>query len=161
EARRANGRFLLRIEDVDRTRCRPEFTAAIFEDLAWLSLRWEEPVRKQSEHFDDYRAALARLDAMGVLYPCFCTRTEILAEIAAAGAAPHFADPHGADAPIYPGTCRRLDPGERKARLARGDNHALRLDAAKAAAIAGPLTWLDRARGRQQARPELLGDAVL
>jgi glutamyl-Q tRNA(Asp) synthetase len=160
-ARRASGRFLLRIEDVDRTRCRPEFTAAIFEDLAWLGLRWEEPVRQQSEHFDDYRAALARLAAMELVYPCFCTRTEIMAEIAAAGGAPHAADPHGAEGPPYPGTCRRLDPAERKARLARGDNHALRLDAAKASAQAGPLTWHDRARGPQQARPERLGDAVL
>ncbi len=160
-AREAGGRFLLRIEDIDRTRCRPEFTAALFEDLAWLGLRWEEPVRVQSEHFDDYRAALARLDAMGLVYPCFCTRSEILAEIAAAGGAPHPADPHGADGPLYPGTCRRLSAGERAARLARGDDHAFRLDTAKAAARAGPLAWHDRARGPQTARPELLGDVVL
>jgi glutamyl-Q tRNA(Asp) synthetase len=156
EARRADGRFLLRIEDIDRARCRPEFAVAIFEDLAWLGLRWEEPVRRQSEHFADYRAALARLDALGLVYPCFCTRSEISAEIAAAGAAPH-----GAEGPLYPGTCRRLDRGERAARLARGDDHALRLDCAKAAAVAGPLAWRDRARGEQQARPELLGDVVL
>ena len=155
-AREVGGRFLLRIEDIDRTRCRPEFTAAILEDLAWLGLSWEEPVRVQSEHFDDYRAALARLDAMGLVYPCFCTRTEIMAEIAAAGGAPH-----GAEGPLYPGTCRRLSAAERKARLARGDDHALRLDTAKATALAGPLSWRDRARGTQQARPELLGDAVL
>lgn len=155
-ARRANGRFLLRIEDIDRRRCRPEFTDAIFEDLAWLGLRWEEPVRKQSEHFDDYRAALARLAAMGLVYPCFCTRAEITAEIAAAGGAPH-----GEEGPPYPGTCRRIDPAERKARLDRGDNHAVRLDVAKAAARTGPLAWHDRVRGPQPARPELLGDAVL
>jgi glutamyl-Q tRNA(Asp) synthetase len=160
EARVAGGRFLLRIEDVDQTRCRPEFTQAIFEDLAWLGLRWEEPVRRQSEHFADYRAALEQLSAQDLVYPCFCTRAEIMAEIAAAGGAPH-----GEEGPPYPGTCRRLDPGERKARLARGDNHALRLDVAKAmakaSARAGPLTWRDRARGEQTARPELLGDAVL
>jgi glutamyl-Q tRNA(Asp) synthetase len=113
-------------------------------------------VRRQSEHFDDYRAALARLAAMEVVYPCFCTRTAIVAEIAAAGGAPH-----GADGPIYPGTCRRLPPDERAARLARGDDHAIRLDAAKAAARAGPLAWHDRVRGTQQAQPEFLGDAVL
>jgi glutamyl-Q tRNA(Asp) synthetase len=155
-ARAAGGRFLLRIEDIDRARCRPEFTAAIFEDLAWLGLSWEEPVRVQSEHFGDYRAALAQLEAMGLLYPCFCTRKEIAAEIAAAGGAPH-----GAEGPLYPGTCRRLSAHERAARLARGDDHALRLDTAKAAARAGPLAWHDRARGAQQARPGLLGDAVL
>jgi glutamyl-Q tRNA(Asp) synthetase len=160
-ARESGGRFLLRIEDIDRTRCRPEFTGAIFEDLAWLGLSWEEPVRVQSEHFADYRAALARLDAKGLVYPCFCTRTEIMAEIAAAGGAPHLADPHGAQGPLYPGTCRRLSADERAARLARGDDHAIRLDSAKAAAQAGPLSWHDRARGEQAARPELLGDAVL
>ena len=160
-AREASGRFLLRIEDIDRARCRPEFTDAIFEDLGWLGLRWEEPVRRQSDHFADYRAALGRLEAMALLYPCFCTRTEIVAEIAAAGAAPHLADPHGAEGPPYPGTCRRLEAGPRAERLARGDNHALRLDVAKAAAIAGPLAWHDRARGDQAARPELLGDVVL
>src|SRR5579872_4068079 len=76
-AREAGGRFLLRIEDIDTTRCRPEFDAAIREDLAWLELSWEDPVRRQSEHFADYRAALDRLDAMGLLYPCFCSRKEI------------------------------------------------------------------------------------
>ncbi|MGH6930627.1 MAG: glutamate--tRNA ligase family protein, partial [Dongiaceae bacterium] len=99
EARAAGGHFLLRIEDVDRTRCRPAFTDAIFEDLAWLGLRWEEPVRRQSEHFADYRAALERLAAMDVVYPCFCTRTEIMAEIAAAGGAPHLAGPHSEEGP--------------------------------------------------------------
>ncbi len=110
-ARAAGGRFLLRIEDIDRTRCRPEFAAAIDEDLAWLGLRWERPVRVQSEHFADYRAALARLEDMALVYPCFCTRSEIMAEIAAAGGAPH-----GAEGPLYPGTCRRLSPEERAAR---------------------------------------------
>lgn len=160
-AREAGGRFLLRIEDIDRTRCRPEFTAAIYEDLAWLGLRWERPVRVQSGHFADYRAALARLEDMALLYPCFCTRSEIMAEIAAAGGAPHPDDAHGADGPLYPGTCRRLLPEERAARLARGDDHAIRLDSAEAIARAGSLHWHDRARGAQAARPELLGDAVL
>jgi glutamyl-Q tRNA(Asp) synthetase len=155
-AREAGGRFLLRIEDIDQARCRPEFSDAIFEDLAWLGLAWEEPVRRQSEHFADYRAALDRLAAMELVYPCFCTRSEILAEIAAAGGAPH-----GDEGPLYPGTCRRLSADERAARLDLGDDHALRLDAAKAMAHAGPLAWRDRARGEQRARPELLGDVVL
>lgn len=156
EARASGGRFLLRIEDIDAARCRPEFTAAVIEDLAWLGLEWEEPVRRQSEHFADYRAALARLEALGLVYPCFCTRAEIAAEVAAAVAAPH-----GPDGPLYPGTCRRLEPGERAARLARGDNHALRLDVTKAVARAGPLVWRDRNRGEQRAQPETLGDVVL
>src|SRR5262249_15038421 len=99
----SGGRFLLRIEDIDRTRCRPEFEAAILEALAWLGLAWEQPVRRQSEHMDDYRAALARLESGGLLYPCFCTRAEIVAEIARSGEAPH-----GPDGPIYPGICRKL-----------------------------------------------------
>jgi glutamyl-Q tRNA(Asp) synthetase len=155
-ARAAGGRFLLRIEDIDQTRCRPEYTAAIFEDLAWLGLAWEEPVRRQSEYFADYRAALSRLEAMDLVYPCFCTRTEIAAEIAAAAGAPH-----GDGGPLYPGTCRRLARGERKLRLARGDNHALRLDVAAALARAGPLAWRDRGRGEQRALPEAQGDIVI
>jgi glutamyl-Q tRNA(Asp) synthetase len=88
-AQRAGGRFLLRLEDIDQTRCRDEYTAAILEDLTWLGLAWDGVVRKQSEHFDDYQRALDRLAAMGVLYPCFCTRREIQDEIARAGSAPH------------------------------------------------------------------------
>src|SRR6201995_1323515 len=86
-ARHYGGRFLLRLEDIDRMRCRDEYAAAILEDLAWLGLHWDGPVRRQSEHFDDYRRALDRLDALGVLYPCFCTRREIQAEIARAAGA--------------------------------------------------------------------------
>src|SRR5579871_2149373 len=103
-AREAAGRFLLRIEDTDQGRCRPEFVAAILEDLAWLGLDWDGPVRRQSEHLVDYAAALAQLREQGLLYPCFCTRSAIRAEIAAAGAAPQ-----GAEGPIYPGTCRGVD----------------------------------------------------
>ncbi|MCC7275165.1 MAG: tRNA glutamyl-Q(34) synthetase GluQRS [Alphaproteobacteria bacterium] len=155
-ARRAGGRFLLRIEDIDATRCRPEFTAAILEDLAWLGLDWDGPVRIQSTHFDDYRAALDRLDAMGLLYPCFCTRGDIRAEIARAGAAPH-----GPEGPVYPGTCRHLAAAERARRIAAGEPWALRLDMAAASGRAGPLAWHDRARGTIAARPEDLGDVVL
>lgn len=113
-ARAANGRFLLRIEDIDLGRCRPEFETAIYEDLRWLGLDWETPVRRQSEHFADYSDALDRLDAMGLIYPCFCTRADIEAEIAAAGGAPH-----GPDGPHYPGTCRKLTGAERKAQIGR------------------------------------------
>src|SRR5579885_1078075 len=88
-AREGGGRFLLRIEDIDHTRCRPEFEAAIYDDLAWLGLDWETPVRRQSEHMADYAAALGRLETMELLYPCFCTRSEIGAEIARAASAPH------------------------------------------------------------------------
>jgi glutamyl-Q tRNA(Asp) synthetase len=95
-ARDLGGRFLLRLEDIDQTRCHEEYAAAILEDLTWLGLDWDGPVRRQSEHFGDYRRALERLDAIGVLYPCFCTRREIEAEIAAAGGAPH--GPAGAPA---------------------------------------------------------------
>lgn len=155
-ARRAGGRFLLRMEDIDPGRCRPEFEVAIEEDLAWLGLEWERPVRRQSEHLGDYRAALERLQGLGVLYPCFCTRKEIEAEIAASAAAPH-----GADGPLYPGTCRRLTPAEREARRAAGRPFALRLDAAAAAAATGPLTWAEADRGAIPVDPLALGDVVL
>jgi glutamyl-Q tRNA(Asp) synthetase len=162
-ARRApGGRFLLRIEDIDGTRCRPEFTAAILADLAWLGLRWEEPVRHQSQHFGEYRAALETLEARGLLYPCFCTRKQILAEIAAAGGAPH-----GFDGAVYPGTCRSLSRGERQQRIAAGEPYALRLDMAAACQQAGgwPLSWHDENHGAQTVTPELLttgfGDVVL
>ena len=155
-AREAGGRFLLRIEDIDRGRCRPEFTAAIEDDLAWLGLSWERPVRRQFEHMADYRSALDRLDAMGLLYPCFCTRAEIAAEIERAGHAPH-----GPDGPAYPGTCRGMPAAERERRLARGDSFALRLDMAAAVARAGPSSFTDRSRGRIDTRPEAFGDVVL
>ncbi|MCH8038386.1 MAG: tRNA glutamyl-Q(34) synthetase GluQRS [Proteobacteria bacterium] len=156
EAARTHGRFLVRIEDIDTARARSGFEDAIFEDLAWLGLEWETPVRRQSDHFADYQAALARLEDMGLLYPCFCTRKEIRAEIEAAGRAPH-----GPDGPLYPGTCRGLDADARDAQMAEGRAYALRLDVAKAVAKAGPLTWRDRARGELAADPASLGDVVL
>jgi len=152
QAKRQAGRFLLRIEDIDRSRVRPEFEQAIYEDLAWLGLDWERPVRRQSEHFADYAAALARLEAVGLLYPCFCTR----AEIAGAGQAPHGLE-HG----LYPGTCRHLSAEERRVRIAAGRPYALRLDAAEAARHTGPLSFSDRAHGATAVDPFLLGDVVL
>jgi glutamyl-Q tRNA(Asp) synthetase len=155
-AREGGGRFLLRIEDIDVGRCRPEFEAAIYEDLAWLGLDWERPVRRQSEHFPEYAAALERLEAMGLVYPCFCTRAEIEAEIRAAGGAPQ-----GPDGPRYPGTCRNLGPAERGARRAAGMPFARRLDAAKAAARVGALGWQEEGKGEIAVDPALHGDVVL
>lgn len=156
-ARRAGGRFLLRLEDIDATRCRPEFAASIEEDLAWLGLSWDGPVRVQSRHMAEYRAVLDRLSARGLLYPCFCTRAEIAREIAAAGHAPH-----GPDGPIYPGTCRRLSAGERAARIARGDPFALRLDMAAALEQAPrDLSFHELGEGRIRCDPAPFGDVVL
>lgn len=152
----AGGRFLLRVEDIDLSRCRPEFETAIIEDLSWLGLRWEQPVRRQSEHFDDYRVSLDRLTARGLIYPCFCTRKQIADEIAHSQQAPH-----GPDGPIYPGTCRSLGAAERNRRIASGAPYALRLDVARATRDAGALTWHDRIRGVQAATPEVFGDVVL
>src|SRR5260370_17385069 len=112
-ARRAGGRFLLRIEDIDRSRCRPEFSAAILEDLAWLGLDWDGPVRIQSEHLAEYRAALDRLARQGLLYPCFCTRADIKAEVARADAAPP-----GPEGPLYPGPSPAPPPPDHEASIA-------------------------------------------
>lgn len=157
EAKEAGGRFLVRLEDIDGTRVRPEYEAGIFEDLAWLGMRWEEPVRKQSEHWEDYRVALAKLEGMGLMYPCFCTRRAIQEEVARMGQAPH-----GPDGLLYPGTCRGLSEDESAARRAAGEGYALRLDVAKAVALVGrELKWLDRGRGEFVAKPEVFGDVVL
>jgi glutamyl-Q tRNA(Asp) synthetase len=151
-----DGRFILRIEDIDRTRCRPEFTEAILEDLAWLGLVWETPVRRQSEHMDDYTAALARLDAMGLIYPCFCTRADIAREIAQSDTAPH-----GPDGLIYPGTCRALSRDAVNERKSAGVPFALRLRMDEAIARAGILSWRDAEAGVVTAAPGTFGDAVL
>lgn len=148
----AEGSFLLRIEDIDASRCREPFVRAIFDDLSWLGLSWPKPVRRQSAHMEDYRAALARLDGMGLLYPCFCTRTDI----ARAGDAPQ-----GPDGPVYPGICRSLSLGQRAELMAQGVPFALRLDMAQALAQTGPLIWRDLDRGEIEARPEEFGDVVL
>lgn len=151
------GSFLIRLEDIDATRARPEYEEAIFEDLAWLGLSWEKPVRRQSDHFDDYRAALSQLEAQGLLYPCFCTRRDIQDEIARAGNAPQ-----GPDGPLYPGTCRHLDAEERQQRLASGAAYALRLDVMKALQLLeAPLTFTELSRGEIIADPSIFGDVVL
>jgi glutamyl-Q tRNA(Asp) synthetase len=158
-ARQEGGSFLLRIEDIDQSRCREEYTASLLDDLVWLGLDWDGPVRRQSQHLDDYRFALDRLAAMGVLYPCFCTRHEIRAEIARAGGAPQ-----GEAGPPYPGTCRNLSAGEAAARQSSGLNYALRLDIARALALTGAVYWVEEGGnmpGPRQADPTPLGDVVL
>ena len=149
-ARAAGGQFLLRIEDIDATRCRPEFTTAIVEDLGWLGLDWDGPVRVQSAHFPDYRAALAQLEARGLLYPCFCTRAEI-------AAAPHGPD----DMPVYPGTCRAISARDRAARIAAGQGYGLRLDMAAACGCVGTLAFHERGVGRITCQPARFGDVLL
>lgn len=166
-ARAAGGRFLLRIEDIDPTRCRPEFEQAIYDDLAWLGLEWEEPVRRQSEHFNVYRDALEQLAGQGLLYPCFATRKEIAGAVAALGP-DHPRDPEGA--PLYPGLWKTRSPREIAERKAAGEPFALRLDMDRAVAAVkavhpAPLTFtaLDDDGQRQVigADPSLWGDTVL
>src|SRR5579863_200219 len=151
-ARDAGGRFLLRIEDIDASRCREEFVAAIIEDLSWLGLDWDGAVRRQSEHLEDYRAALEKLQAAGLIYPCFCTRAAIKAEIARAVDAPQ-----GEEGALYPGTCRCVSEPERGRRIATGESFALRLDVARAMARVGALYWDDEERGRIEAAPQSRG----
>ncbi|MCG8542696.1 MAG: tRNA glutamyl-Q(34) synthetase GluQRS [Alphaproteobacteria bacterium] len=155
-ARAGGGRFLLRIEDIDPGRCRPEFEAGILEDLAWLGLDWETPVMRQSERLDAYADALETLDTAGLLYPCFCTRKDIRREIVAAGHAPH-----GPDGPVYPGICRHLSAAESADRMAGGAPYALRLRLDDALDTAGPLRFNDRELGEVTVDPAPFGDVVL
>ncbi len=163
-ARRCGGRLLLRIEDIDATRCRPEYETAIYEDLAWLGLAWDEPVRRQSEHLDDYRTALARLEQHGLIYPSFESRAEIARLVRAREVqGPWPRDPDGA--PLYPGNAKALAPTERARRIAAGEPYALRLDMAAALARTPPLAWRERADGGGDraiaAEPAAWGDVVL
>jgi len=157
-AREAGGRFLLRLEDIDATRCRPAFVDAILEDLAWLELDWDGPVRTQSEHLADYRAMLDALTARGLIYPCFCTRAEVARETARSASAPHAPD----GTPRYPGTCRGVTADERASRVAAGQAYALRLDMGRALlAVGTPLTFEEDGEGTITCRPERFGDIVL
>ena len=153
-AKNEGGRFLLRIEDTDVTRSRPEHVAGIIEDLEWLGLGWDE-MSVQSERLALYDAALDRLRDAGLAYPCFCTRAEIAREVAASLHAPH-----GPDGPLYPGTCRAIDSTTREERMAT-EAFAWRLDAEEAARRAGPLTWTDELAGTMPVEPLTLGDLVL
>jgi glutamyl-Q tRNA(Asp) synthetase len=149
-ARAWDGRFLLRIEDIDGTRSRPDHVAGIIEDLGWLGLAWDGDVVLQSQRLPLYKPALDRLKAMGLAYPCFCTRAEIAREIAESGAAPHESGP------VYPGTCRGLHATDRM-----HEPHAWRLDMAAAVARMGPLAWTDLDAGTIAANPLLQGDVVI
>lgn len=160
-AREMGGRFLLRIEDIDFNRCKPAFEPLILEDLEWLGISWEEPVRRQSQHIADYEEVVSQLDRMGLIYPCFCTRKEILAEIERSGGAPH-----GKEGPVYPGTCRPLELEERQQRIEGGQSYALRLDldACLERVEMDSLGWNDIEQGPQ--RPDRMtwdeiGDVVL
>ncbi|HTB02585.1 MAG TPA: tRNA glutamyl-Q(34) synthetase GluQRS [Bradyrhizobium sp.] len=165
-ARMSGGRLLLRIEDIDTARCRPEFEAAIDEDLGWLGIAWESPVRRQSEHLADYRQALEKLSAQGLIYPSFESRAEIASLVAQREAhAPWPRDPDGA--PLYPGTAKLLSPDARAGLIESGVPYALRLDMTAACARCGELGWLERGAGpdgetgRVAARPEAWGDVIL
>ena len=162
--RAAGGRLLLRIEDIDETRCRPDYEAAIYEDLAWLGIAWEQPVRRQSEHYDDYRAALARLDAMGLVYPSFESRAEIARLVEMRGGTwPR--DPDGT--PLYPGDAKSMSAAERARRRTTAEPYALRLDMSAALACAGSLTWIETGAGPAgetgtvAANPAIWGDVIL
>ncbi len=159
----SGGRFLVRLEDLDQGRSRPEFEDGIFEDLAWLGLTWETPVLRQSARASAYGEAVARLSALGLVYPCFCTRKDIQAEIERSASAPH-----GPDGPLYPGLCRGLDRDEAETRIAAGETPALRLDMAKALdTVARPIGFHELGTGPAgetgsvPADPALFGDIVL
>ena len=158
EARAAGGRFLLRIEDLDQGRSRPEFVEAIYRDLAWLGVEWEQPVLFQSARLPAYRTALERLTGLGLTYPCTCTRRDIAEAVAAPQ---EGALPPGPDGLVYPGTCRDMDSKERARLMAEGLPHALRLDMGAAMAAVPHLTWRDREQGRVVADPRPFGDVVL
>ena len=163
-AQDTGGRFLLRIEDIDAGRCRPEYTAQILDELKWLGLDWDGQVRHQSERIADYRREIAALTARGLTYPCFCTRRDIADEISNMQSAPQ-----GPEGPLYPGICRRLDESERALRLAAGEPHAVRLNiSACLETLSAPLEgFLETGRGTGgehgliALQPGVLGDIVL
>lgn len=156
EAERQGGICYLRLEDLDVTRCRPEYAGGILQDMAWLGLEFQPEVWVQSHRFAHYEAALERLKALGVVYPCFCSRREVMEEVARMGGAPQ-----GETGEIYPGTCRGMSEGERQARLQRGEAPSWRLDCRRAAEMTGELGWQDERFGEFLCRPELLGDVIL
>ena len=155
-ARRAGGRFLVRLEDIDPQRCRPAFAAAALEDLEWLGLRWNGEVRVQSAHLDEYGAALDSLRVRGLIYPCFCSRADIAREVAAAAGAPQ-----GPEGKVYPGTCRGLPAEQAAARVAAGEPHAWRLDLAAALCGVPALRFHEEGAGWVAVDARLFGDVVL
>lgn len=155
-ARRAGGEFVIRIEDIDHTRCRPEFEEQCLTDLKWLGIESDVPVVRQSERLASYQSAIQDLRDQKLLYPCFCTRKDIEREIASAGSAPH-----GSEGPVYPGTCRRLSAEEREQQLAEGQSCCWRLNSHEALERVGDLHWQDAERGAQPVLLEIFGDVVL
>jgi glutamyl-Q tRNA(Asp) synthetase len=165
-ARRSGGRFFLRVEDIDATRCRAEFETAIYEDLAWLGISWEPSVRRQSEYFSDYRDALEKLSALGLVYPSFESRAEIAKLVAQREeSGPWPRDPDGA--PLYPGSAKSLPAAQRRRLVESGAAYALRLDMAAAVRLAGDLGWDEQGEGPDgesgtiAAEPLAWGDVIL
>jgi glutamyl-Q tRNA(Asp) synthetase len=165
-ARAAGGRLLLRMEDIDGTRCRPEFEAAITEDLAWLGLKWEEPVRRQSDHFDEYTSALAMLDALRLTFPAFESRADLARLVGDRDVRERWPrDPDGV--PVYPGAARQMREEDRQARFAAGDAYAIRIDMTKAMEWTGPLRWTESGAGPAgetgeiRADPAAWGDVIV
>jgi glutamyl-Q tRNA(Asp) synthetase len=163
-ARESGGRLLLRIEDIDLARCKPDYEQAIYDDLAWLGIAWDMPVRRQSEHFDAYRGALEKLQAQNLVYASFESRGDIAAMVTARGDGwPR--DPDGA--PLYPGSRGSMSDADREARIDAGEPYALRLDMAAAVARAGHVDWNEAGQGpggesgRVAARPQAWGDVIL
>jgi glutamyl-Q tRNA(Asp) synthetase len=155
-ARKGGGTFLLRHEDIDTTRSRPEYLTGIEDDLRWLGLTWDGEPLLQTTRTHAYEAALAQLTHHGMVYPCFCTRREIIEETSRIGGAPH-----GPEGPVYPGTCKTLTKSQREERLAIGTPHSWRLDSTLATQTTGPLTFSDLIHGTHPVDPDLLGDVIL
>ncbi len=153
---RDGGKFLLRIEDIDKNRCKDEHIEGIYEDLQWLGIRWSPEVLLQSSRFDEYKNSINKLREMEVLYPCFCSRKKIEAEQSNVGLAPH-----GSDSPKYSGSCREIGSEERECRMANGDPHSWRLDCSKAYSMTGQLQWFDQLAGNINVEPSILGDVII
>lgn len=159
-ARAQGGRFLLRMEDIDTARCRPEFEAAIYDDLAWLGLEWEQPVRRQSAHFDEYRAALRKLDALHLTFPAFESRAELARMVADRDVRERWPrDPDGV--PVYPGAARQMREDDRRARIAQGEPYAIRLDIGKAMEWSGPLCWTETGAGPSGETGDVMAGEVM
>ncbi len=156
----SGGKFFLRIEDIDRDRCRLNFEKAIYEDLRWLGVSWEPEVYRQSERLSVYKEAIQKLDSIGMLYPCFCSRKEILEEYANINLAPHLSS-QNTNNRIYPGKCRKLNKRTVQKKINNGAEYSLRLKMDKAISHCGPLFWYDVKRGPQKAEPETFGDIVI
>ena len=150
------GRFLLRFEDIDTPRVKPPYYDAIETDLQWLGMSWDDTPLRQSTRSEAYQSALAQLKSIGAIFPCFCTRSEILAETARIPSAPH-----GPDGPPYPGTCRALSPAQQQQKIDAGIAHSWRLDSALASKLSGPLDFTDLRFGHTRVDPSLLGDVIL